>query len=369
MSTSTKRQRDNERLAATRTFLEELARLMPEDQRLIVGFAERANVTKDEADTHNSSWWPEPYGIRTTLYSTRNDYVSIASAVKTENHKTGKMRYWRGTANFGTGLAFYVDDIGDGQGSKGGFALSELEDILPPTVVIETSPGNYQAWYFFSEPVTNARYFKDFLTSFTHTVLAERGGDTTINDIMRVGRLPYGINNKVLDDGSLKYEVDGDAWEVTQLYADYTRRYTTEQIVDAFGFTVQSFTRPPVERDDEELLFDRTCLMMATVILSRYKMGESADGSVIANQSGRYRIRCPWGDNHTNGDPRGAYFRGPVPGEDADYVFGCSHHSCKGHKRWNEFVDEVVMPVIYNVLSKANRNDSFAELMFNKGEK
>jgi hypothetical protein len=49
-------------------------------------------------------------------------------------------------------------------------------------------------------------------------------------------------------------------------------------------------------------------------------MGEGSNGTVQVNMSGKYRIMCPWGNEHTNGDPYGAYFRGPIPGAEVDFV-------------------------------------------------
>ncbi|MCY1314333.1 hypothetical protein D9M70_649590 [compost metagenome] len=77
----------------------------------------------------------------------------------------------------------------------------------------------------------------------------------------------------------------------------------------------------------------------------------------MINRSERYRIRCPWGHEHGNGDHYGAFFRGPVEGQPYDYVFGCSHDTCRRKRRkWGAFVDEVVMPPIEDALDRANRD-------------
>jgi hypothetical protein len=72
--------------------------------------------------------------------------------------------------------------------------------------------------------------------------------------------------------------------------------------------------------------------------------------------SGKYRIQCPWGHQHTNGDPFGAYFRGPIPGAEVEFVFGCGHDTCrKNFKRtWSAFVDEIVINKIELELSRIN---------------
>jgi len=85
-------------------------------------------------------------------------------------------------------------------------------------------------------------------------------------------------------------------------------------------------------------------------------MGEGSDGNLSVNQSGKIRIRCPWGHEHTNGDPYGAYFRAYIPGADYAYVFGCAHDVCRktNHRTWSTFVDEIVMPQIIGELELAN---------------
>jgi hypothetical protein len=82
---------------------------------------------------------------------------------------------------------------------------------------------------------------------------------------------------------------------------------------------------------------------------------ELGDGQ--KNGSGKYRILCPWRDEHgtgTGGDD--AYFRGHVTGAEHEYVFGCGHDSCRKKRRtWSVFVDEIVIPYIAEELERANR--------------
>jgi hypothetical protein len=105
------------------------------------------------------------------------------------------------------------------------------------------------------------------------------------------------------------------------------------------------------------LAIDFVHLQIAARVLSDAQLGEGAGGAVTENASGKYRIACPWGDEHTNGDPFGAYFRGPIPGAEVEFVFGCGHDTCRRlHKRtWAAFVDKVVMPVIEEELEIENR--------------
>ena len=348
-----------EDLAKAEEFLFELGRGLPEDERVMAGYAGEATVQTDETGKKlNAGFWPVAYKPGKPIQDNDNCYVVISSSIKTPNPKTGKMRYWRGEASFGHGLCIMVDDIGTGKGSKGNMTLESISTILPPTAVVETSPNNFQCFYFFDEPVEDMRRFKAFLTCFVASVL-KNGGDHTIKDVARYGRMPCGVKNKrASPNGPFKYaNADGKPWRVGLYSADYKRRYSMDDIARAFGFQILVPNPPKLVIDQDEYRYDALWLKMAERICGKAKMGEGSGGEVVLNMSGKYRIICPWGDEHTNGDPYGAYFRGPIPGADVEFVFGCGHDTCRKQfkRNWGVFVDEMVMPMIVDDLEKANR--------------
>ncbi|QEG09474.1 hypothetical protein TROPICALSUN_70 [Erwinia phage vB_EamM_TropicalSun] len=337
-------------------FLDELAKGLPEDERLMVGYAEEATVQLDDKGKKvNGGWWPKPHRSGKPIDIYKNCYICISSSIKTPNPKTGELRYWRGETSFGHGVALMVDDIGNGKGSKGDFTLDQFLAIAEPTAVVETSPGNFQLFYFMEEPVADMLYFKAFLNCFVANVL-KKGGDNTIKDIARFGRMPCGINNKRGKDNEYKYIVDGKPWKVRLERANYGVRYTPEELAARFGFSIVLPQKRMIPIVEDEYKFDAIWMKLAERILSKAKMGEGAGGDVNMNMSGKFRIRCPWGEEHTNGDPYGAYFRGPIPGAEHSFVFGCGHDSCrKAGRTWAPFVDEIVMPYIEAELEAANR--------------
>ncbi|UXD81840.1 DNA primase [Pseudomonas phage Kara-mokiny_kep-wari_Wadjak_3] len=346
------------RLAQAEEFLRELGRGIPDDERVMVGYAEEATVQTDENGRKlNAGWWPVPWKEGKYINSRSNAYACISSSIKTPNPKTGQMRYWRGEASFGHGLALMVDDIGSGKGSKGDFDRDEFRERLEPTAIVETSPNNYQFWYFFKEPMSHMLQFKALLYSFVDQVL-KKGGDNTVKDVSRYGRMPFGFNNKRGKDGKFKYADENGKPELVRLYsADYSKRYSPEEIAQAFGVRIIMPQMKKVEINRDDWVYDQVWLKYAEHICTKYKMGEATGGQVQQNMSGKYRIRCPWGDEHTNGDPFGAYFRGPIPGAEHEYVFGCGHDTCrKEHRRtWAAFTDEVVLPYIVEQLERINR--------------
>jgi len=352
--------RADSRLSSAEEFLKELKSTIPEDERVMAGYADEATVQTDASGKKlNAGWWPVPWDEGKYIKASGNAYCCISSSIKTPNPKTGQMRYWRGESSFGHGLALMVDDIGFGKGSKGGLGLDHFAAILPATATVETSPGNYQLWYFFDKPVDSLIHFKALLNCFVANVL-KKGGDNTIKDISRYGRMPIGVNNKRNSDGTLRYDVNGAPYEVKLVEADYTRRYDPEEIARSFGFSIVVPQKPVVDIDPDEYKFDMIWLQLAVGVMSKAKMGEGADGDVSMNMSGKYRVRCPWGEEHSNGDPYGAYFRGPIPGAEHEFVFGCAHDGCRKENRrtWAVFIDEVVIPKIAERLDTINRKAS-----------
>jgi RepB DNA-primase from phage plasmid len=349
-------------------FLRELGKGIPENERVMVGYADEATVQTDPETGKklNGGWWPLPYKDGKYINVNANCYACISSSVKTPNPKTGKYRYWRGESSFGHGLALMVDDIGHGTGSKGAFEINEIIKILPPTCIIETSPNNFQVWYFLDTPCGDMRYFKAFLVCFVNHVLKAKGGDATIRDVSRYGRMPCGKNNKRMADGTLKYPSE---FRVHKRVADYGVRYSIERIAAAFGVIIEVPVKKEVRVDWEDVKIDAKWLSMAEWILNKARQGEGAGGEVSMNMSGKFRIKCPWGDEHENNDPYGAYFRGGIDGAEHEFVFGCAHDTCrKARRTWSAFVDKVVMPHVYEKIKEANRTDWTYEQIVNSGK-
>ncbi len=339
-------------------FLTELQSTIPDTERVMAGYASEATVQTDATGKKlNAGWWPVPWKLGKPINVNANCYACISSSIKTVNPKNGEMRFWRGDASFGHGLALMVDDIGHGTGSKGGLDLDHFKSILPPTVIVETSPNNYQLWSFLKDPIENLLYFRALLIGFVANVL-QAGGDHTIKDASRYGRMPCGVNNKRNETGAYKYE-NGE-YQVHIVESDYANRYTPEEIAQAFQFEIIIPIKREQVFDENEYKMDAIWLKLAIKITSALKMGEGSGGDVVQNMSGKYRIKCPWGYEHTNGDPYGAYFRGPIPGAENEFVFGCGHDTCRkdNHRTWSTFVDEVVITYISEKLDRINKNAS-----------
>jgi hypothetical protein len=149
-----------EQLEQAELFLAELGKGLPDDQRVMVAYPEEVNPPLDaDGKRKNSGFWAKPNSSSNPIRADRNAYAMISSSIKAAHPRTGEMRYWRDRKNFGSGLALMVDDIGSGKGSKGDMSLDEITGRLPPTVVVETSPQNFQCWYFLDAPVADRDRF------------------------------------------------------------------------------------------------------------------------------------------------------------------------------------------------------------------
>ncbi|ATW57932.1 DNA primase [Pseudomonas phage tabernarius] len=366
---------NNKRREACYEFLRELGRGIPDDERLMFATPVNANVQKGEdGKAKNSGFWCSPWDEDSALSvnGRHNAYVCISSFKKTLNEKTKKMRYWRSDLGFGHGLALMVDDVGNGTGSKGGLDSAHFYKILPPTVEVETSPNNFQLWYFLNMPEIDKYRFKYLLAAFAEQALSE-GGDRTIKDVTRIARMPYGHNDKHQEiqhkdpeTGEVinttfepKYaDADGDLFECRIIEADYERRYDIDEIAEAFGLVMSKGHAHVRAIDVEEDSLNEMYLDLAVTICSKYGMGAGSNGEAEINASGKYRIKCPWGHEHRNGSTEAgdAYFRGWIAGAEHSYVFGCAHDTCRQNQRtWGPFIDELVMPYVEGLIVKADR--------------
>ncbi|MEM8492161.1 MAG: DUF5906 domain-containing protein [Pseudomonadota bacterium] len=132
---------------------------------------------------------------------------------------------------FFDGLAvLMLDDVGEK-----GKALEEICEVLTPTYVIHTSNKevdgqtvpSYQVGYVFESPVTDRKVAERLLKN-----LAAREGDRSGNNLVRVARLPFGMNT------SGSKPTDGSTPRPSnkvRLHNWSGRKYTPEQVIEEFG--------------------------------------------------------------------------------------------------------------------------------------
>ncbi|KWE57492.1 DUF927 domain-containing protein [Burkholderia sp. MSMB2157WGS] len=265
------------------------------------------------------------------LREDENLYYCVGAVTPYEYEDTGNKDWRRRVEDIGAGVVVGFDDIGTKTMKKCGKGLDFFEQTLPPTAVIETSPGNFQLLYFLAAPILDSHDYGDVLRSIIKP-LSERYGIDKLADVNRVLRLPFGINNKTLEDGSLKYpDKDGNPWRVRLVYADYDVRYSPEEIAAAYGLTIERTPRKSeVVRRVAGREEDPYKAAGFDLIADAYTKADRAWPT--RTEAGRkYRICCPFEGEHASGGMNDdAFIADPAASKNGYFTFGCSHGSCNG---------------------------------------
>ena len=249
-----------------------------------------------------------------------NVYLCV-SAMKKNNR--GEFR--RRKENFAGGLLLMIDDVGGGKGAK--FPL-ELLDPLPPTALIETSPGNFQATYFFDRLITDLELFDALIRAFIKRQFL--GVDTGQAGVNRVFRPPIGVN------GKSKYEQRGQLWKVCLSDWRPELRYSVEEIAKAFSLHLTPINRLP---KDPNIIEGHKAGRIRAFISVRASI--RAAGMIKreeADYSGWIQIECPWIDQHSDKADTGAAMRIPAPENEWYGGFRCHHCHCEG-KGWSDLTN------------------------------
>lgn len=288
-------------------FLNALAAGMPSTERLIFcGFPGDPN-TADSKAWRPRAWRP---GDELPINPQRtNGYITVSS------FKRAADRTWRRRTDcFGHGLAVMVDDVGtkvDGDVVAG----------KPPSAVVETSPGNYQYWYFI-EPTTDKVKFDATIKAFIGQKLL--GDDPGMNGVNRVGRVPGFINGKA------KY---GGDYRVTLNYLDSNVRYSLDDIKSLFKLSLAPVRRrrrraPPDAEDRVALFMIQYRWLKAMGMLKHEK----------PNAGGWIEIQCPWIEQHTARANTGAAISMPNLENEWYGGFQCHHGHCM-ERQWTDLCE------------------------------
>lgn len=248
-----------------------------------------------------------------------NVYVCVSAM---QQNARGEFR--RRKENFAGGILLMIDDVGTGPGSK--FPLSTL-DALPPTALVETSPDNFQATYFFDRLVDDLELFDALIRAFIKEKFLEK--DTGMAGVNRVFRPPFGRNTKKSPE-----------WIVRCVDWQPSRRYSVEDIAKAFALRLEKRVAMPVHLpvmagNIAAATAERIRAYIDTVEVLR------GAGMIIRDErdlSGWLQVHCPWVDGHTAGADTGAAIRVPSPENGYTGAFRCHHGSCAG-RNWRSLTE------------------------------
>lgn len=205
--------------------------------------------------------------------------------------------YHRREKNCAAVYGLMLDDLG-----TKALPLDRL-DNCPPSYVIETSEGNFQAGYLFKEPVTDFESIKDLNQSMVEAGLCDPGAKSPTT---RYGRLPFASNGKSTPAFQCK---------LTHWYPE--RRYTVDHIVDALGLP------PPKAKTSHKAMADRKAVGVDRDTEDGIYTPRPAENEVISALkmhglykqplgSGKHDVTCPWVHEHTDQIDHGSAYSEPT---------------------------------------------------------
>ena len=285
-----------------------LFQLMPED--------ERAVLCTVGGDPNKAEQWPGiawRQGSKCPLHANANNYAAVSGFYANEHGS-----YRRRKDQFAGLYALMVDDIGTKVDKH------KIPDDVVPTMVVETSPGNYQAVFRLREPVRDYVMADALIRALTSAVTGG-GPDPGMMGVTRVFRLPEGINGKP------KYMQDGNPWRCRIIYWDPTVVVDPEWLATRFHavLRIKSFVEPDTEVTAERKRgFD--IVMQGLRTLDR----------VRSRGRGWVDILCPWVADHTDRGETGTAVA--MPDKSNGYMggFRCHHGHCEG-RGWGDLEDWV----------------------------
>ena len=292
---------------------------LPDDERAIL-----CGFPGDPSDKPKNAWRPRSWrpGREIPIECDENAYVCVATFSRRPDRS-----FRRRKENFRAAYALMVDDVG----TK--VPTSVLED-LAPSAIIETSPANFQAWYFFHEPVADRDAFTRLVQAFIDAQLL--GSDPGMAGCTRVGRLPGFLNGKAKYGGAFRTVL-------TSLHA--VRRYTVLDIVRAFNLRYER-ARALSSRQSLELLLRPHGTPQQFVderrrafdVFFRQMFDLRMLKRDVADLEGWIGVVCPWTGQHTDRADNGAALRLPAEENGWHGAFKCHHGGCAG-RGWRELTD------------------------------
>ena len=182
----------------------------------------------------------------------------------------------------------------------------ERLDACPPSYVIETSEGNFQAGYLLNEPVTEFDSIKALNQSMVDADLCDPGAKSPTT---RYGRLPFASNGKAEPGFSCK---------LTEWHPD--RRYTVTEILDGLALAppktqVRSKGKGTVAMGHKAAILHQNA--EDGVYIPRPAENEVIGALKLRGLykqplgNGKHDITCPWVHEHTDQTDHGSAYCEP----------------------------------------------------------
>jgi len=264
---------------------------------------ERAVLCSVEGDPSLTTRWPGiawRKGSKCHLRPDCNNYAAVSSFRPNER---GEWR--RKKDQFGAMHLVMVDDIG----TKIDTAVMARTRLIP-TLLVETSPGNFQAVFKLTEPQRDIAEATALIDAMI-VKLTGGGLDPGMSGVTRVFRLPVGVNGKPKHNG----------WQCRSALWFPNQTTSFEHLRAVFAPSVQHTTY--VEPNDAVTVERKRGF---NIIL------QAARELRIVKQSHRawVDIRCPWIAEHSDRSDTGTAIALPARANGYMGGFRCHHGHCQG---------------------------------------
>lgn len=179
-----------------------------------------------------------------------------------------------------------IDDVGTGPSAK--VHPTRVWELLPePTFRVETSPGNEQWGYVLREPETDIDRASGILTGLVRHNLMPGGKDPGMTGVTRLVRMPFAINGKE------KYKVAGKPFQCRLREMRPRRRYTIDELAGHAGIDLAAEVAERWAAGADGALTD----------METPELKAALPFLEVRNRirPGVYEIRCPRGEEHTDG--------------------------------------------------------------------
>ncbi|MFH0783216.1 MAG: hypothetical protein V2B20_14880 [Pseudomonadota bacterium] len=269
------------------------------------------SFTGNPLQVSRTAWFGRPWqgasDTATNLSSSNNNYFSLATFRPDEAG-----HYRRQKSRFHTLHAVMLDDLG------GKVPMERL--TLPPSWLLETSPGNCQAGYLLCEPLADGFVADRLMNAIVSAGLCDPGAN---GPRARLARLPVAVNGK-----------HSPPFSCRMLEWDPALRYSVEDLVDGLQVEMAQRGRPKkldkCENQDCSIDGDQVWIQRPeeNVVLATLR---NRGLYKVPLGEGKHDITCPWVEEHTGkADGGTAYFEPddtwPIGG------FKCLHGHCAERK-------------------------------------
>jgi hypothetical protein len=277
-----------------------------------------AGFPGDPAHTDPRSWGGRPIlkGVPPFIRPANNNYICVSTFRRDAD---GSWR--RRKANFAAMHSVMIDDIGT--------KVPRDRVVLEPSVLVETSPGNFQAWYFLDPPETDPARADLLVKRMIAAGLSVDAKDPGMRGGTRYGRLPVGCNAK-----AAYVERLGTPFIQRVESCNLERYVSLDAIATAYGLDL---------RPEPVKLYRSLSPNAAADTLIADLSGLGLYIEPLAGIDNAHRIVCPWVHEHTGQDASGTVYFAPAEANGWHGGFKCHHGHCmnRGIRDLQQFIRAV----------------------------